>query len=147
VSALRIAVRAGVVACVAAAGLLGALRLDDALAIFDYQADANVALTFNQRTYPEIEELPGWTTVLEDARLWMPEDAVYRVLDGPLPHVATSVGSVRTYLALLLMPRHETNVESATWVFCYDCPRSALGRGYEILSDSGHGLLFARRDS
>jgi hypothetical protein len=144
VSALHIAARVGVVACVVAAGLLGAGRLDNALAIFDFQADGNAALTFNERAYPEIEGLPGWTRVLEDARLWMPEDATYRVVDGPREHVETSFASLRTYLGVLLMPRRETQLRSASWVFCYGCTPSTLGREYEVLSDSGDGLLFAR---
>jgi hypothetical protein len=145
--ALRTLVRVGVVACVAAAGLLGAGRLDEAVAVFDFQADTNVALNFNQRAYPEIEGLPGWTSVLEDARLWMPEDVTYRVIDGPREHVETSLGSLRTYLGVLLMPRRETQLQSARWVFCYGCTRSTLGPEYEVLSASGYGLLFARRRS
>jgi hypothetical protein len=145
VTALQTAARIGVVACVAAAGLLGAGKLDDALAVFDFQADANVATTFNERTYPEISGLDGWTSVLEDARLWMPEDATYRVVDGPRLPAATSPGSLRTYLGVLLMPRRQTQLESVPWVFCYGCTPSMLGPEYEILSDSGHGLRFARR--
>ena len=83
VSTLQIAVRIGVVACVAVASLLGAGKLDNALAVFDYRADTNAAATSNERTYPEIEFLPGWARVMEDARLWMPENAAYRVIDGP----------------------------------------------------------------
>jgi hypothetical protein len=146
-SARAVAVRAGVVACVAVACLVGAGRLDSALAVLDFQADANVALTFNARNYPEIEGLEGWTTVLEDARLWMPEDATYRVVDGPREHVETTFASLRTYLGVLLMPRRETQSRSTPWVFCYGCTPSTLGARYEVLSASGHGLLFARRRS
>ena len=146
-SALQVAVRVGVAACVVGAMLLGAGRLDNALAIFDFQADTNLALSHNDRTYPEIEGLAGWTTVLEDARLWMPEDATYRVVDGPREHVETSFASLRTYLSVLLMPRRETQVESALWAFCYGCTPSTLAPEYEVLSDSGDGLLFARRRS
>jgi len=146
-SALAIAVRAGVVSCVALACLFGAGRLDDALAVFDFQADANADLTYNARNYPEIEGLAGWTSVLEDARLWMPDDATYGVVDGPREHVATSFGSLRTYLGVLLMPRRETEAPSVKWVFCYGCTSSTLGSEYEVLSKSGHGLLFARRRS
>jgi hypothetical protein len=147
VSALQLAVKAGVVACVAAAGLLGAGRLDDALAVFDFQADANVAATFNERTYPEIAGLPGGATVMEDARLWMPEDATYRVVDGPRVPGETTLASLRTYLGVLLMPRRQTRLEPAPWVFCYGCARSTLAPEYEVLSDSGNGFLFARRRS
>jgi hypothetical protein len=146
-STRAVAVRIGVVACVVLAALIGAGRLDDSLAVFDFQADANVALTFSERNYPEIGGLEGWTSVLEDARLWMPDDATYRVIDGPREHGETAYSSLRTYLGVLLMPRRETQVPSGPWVFCYGCGPSTLGAEYEVLSDSGHGLLFARRRS
>ena len=145
-SALQRAVRIGVVACVSAACLLGAGHLDDAVAVFDYRADLNAAATFNQRTYPEIDFLPGGAEVMEDARLWMPDDASYRVVNGP-EGSAYRASSLRTFLLVLLMPRSKTLVESAPWVFCYGCSPSTLGPDYEVLSDSGHGFLFARRRS
>lgn len=144
-SALKVAVRVGVVACVAAACLVGAGRLDDAIAVFDFHADANMAATFSERTYPDIEWLVGGATVMEDARLWMPEDARYRVVHGAGPLGARRAESLRFFLRVLLMPRRQTQLESAPWVFCHDCTPSLLGTGYEVLSDSGHGFLFARR--
>ena len=141
------AVRVGVVACVALACLIGAGRLDEAIAVFDFQADTNAVSTFSDRAYPEIDGLAGWAEVLEDARLWMPEDASYRLVDGPGTPTATSFESLRIYLDVLLMPRRRTPLESAPWAFCYGCTRSTLGPEFEVLSDSGHGLLFARRRS
>lgn len=141
---VRIALRVGVVLCVLAACLLGGGRLDDAVAVFDFTADTNVAATFNQRTYPEIVELQEAARVFEDARLWMPEDATFRVVDGPRAQELVS-GPVRTFLDVLLMPRRRTEDESTRWLFCYGCTRRALDAGYDVLSDSGHGFLFARR--
>lgn len=146
VSALQIAVRIGVVACVAAACLLAAGRLDNTLAVFDYRADTNAAATFNERTYPEIEFLPGWARVIEDARLWMPENASYQVLSEPNTPPRRS-GPLRTFLLVLLTPREQTRDGAAPWAFCFDCAPSMLNPEYEILSDSGHGFLFARRRS
>lgn len=145
--ALQIAIRVGVVACVAAACLLGAGKLDVAVAVFDFQADANVAATFSERTYPDVEWLVGSAKVMEDARLWMPDDATYRVMHGPRLSLEQRLGSLRFFLLVLLLPRDQTQLESAPWVFCYACTRSTLGAAYEVLSDSGHGLLFARRRS
>jgi hypothetical protein len=141
------AVRVGVVACVALACLIGAGRLDDAVAVFDFQADTNAVSTFSDRTYPEIDGLAGWAKVVEDARLWMPEDASYRLVDGPGIPTATSFDSLRIYLDVLLMPRRRTPLESVPWAFCYGCTRSTLGPEFEVLSDSGQGLVFARRRS
>jgi hypothetical protein len=146
VRTLRIAVRVGVVACVAAACVLAVSRLDDAVAVFDFQADTNAAATFTERTYPDVDGLPGGRRVMEDARLWMPEDATYRVVDGPLAVEVTSI-SLLTFLDVLLMPRRRTQLESSPWTFCYGCTPSTLGAEYEVLSDSGQGFLFARRSS
>ena len=144
VSALQIGVRIGVVACVAVASLLGAGKLDNAVAVFDYRADTNAAATSNERTYPEIEFLPGWARVMEDARLWMPENAAYRVVDGPNAPSLRS-GPLRTFLLVLLTPREQTPESAAEWAFCFACTSSTLGPEYEVLSDSGRGFLFARR--
>jgi hypothetical protein len=144
VPAFQIAVRVGVVACVAAACLLGAGRLDNALAVFDFRADANVAATFGERTYPDVEWLVGGGKVMEDARLWMPEDASYRVVGGPGSSQARS-RSLRFFLFVLLQPRARSELESTPWAFCFGCTSATLGPEYEILSDSGHGFLFARR--
>lgn len=143
---MKIGVRVGIVVCVAATCLLGAGRLDNTVAVFDYRADTNAAATFNERTYPEIEFLPGWAQVMEDARLWMPEDATYDVVDGP-GAVPRWSGPLRTFLLVLQMPRGQTQSGSAPWAFCWACSPSTLGPEYEVLSDSGHGFLFARRRS
>jgi hypothetical protein len=137
-------VRIGVVATVAVACLLGAGRLDNAVAVFDFRADENHASTFTERTYPEIDTLPGGARVLEDARLWMPEDAAYRVVYGR-PELEQRFGNVAYFLFLLMWPRAPVEDESAPWAFCYGCTPSTLDRGHEVLSDSGQGFLFARR--
>jgi hypothetical protein len=142
--ALRIAIRVGVVACVGIACLVGAGGLDDAVAVFDFRADANAAASFNERTYPAIDSLPGAARVLEDARLWMPDDARYRVRYGQ-PSLERRFANVRYFLFLLLWPRGQVQDDRASWVFCYGCTPSTLGPEHEILSDSGRGLLFARR--
>lgn len=143
----RIALRIGVVVCVAIACLVGAGKLDDTVAVFDSRADENVAARFNERTYPDIEWLADSAKVMEDARLWMPESAEYRVVYGPHLFAEARSASLRTFLAVLLMPRRRTELESAPWVFCHGCIPSTLGREYELLSDSGHGFVFARRRS
>jgi hypothetical protein len=147
VAAVRLAVRIGVVACVAAAALAGAGRLDTALAVFDFRADANHTATFLERTYPEIDILPGASEVLEDARLWMPDDARYRVVYGS-PSLERRFGNVAFFLFILMWPRSQDQSGPAPpWTFCYRCTGSSLGPEWEILADSGQGLLFARRRS
>jgi hypothetical protein len=137
-----IALRIGVVICVGAACLLGAGRLDNAIAVFDFQADANYEATHIERTYPQIEWLPDGGRVMEDARLWMPAGAAYRVRHGP---AAKAAKSLEDFLFVLLRPRRQTTSPSAPWVFCNGCTRPLLGPEYEVLSDSGRGFLFARK--
>ncbi len=140
-SSLQLGVRVGVVACAAAACLIGAGRLDDAVAVFDFHADANDAATYSDRTYPGIEWLPGGAAVMEDARLWMPETRRYRVVHRSRPDCgADGRRSLRHFLLALFLPRRETEHETARWVFCYDCTPSVLGPRYEVLSDSGRGI-------
>jgi hypothetical protein len=142
---LQTAIRAGVVACVGVLCFLGAGRLDDAVAIFDFRADLNAQTTFRDRTYPESAWVAGSAQVMEDARLWMPEDAKYRVVRGPDFSLLQSSGYGQFFLLGLLLPRTQIESDSAPWLFCYGCTASSVGRRYEVLSDSGNGFLFARR--
>jgi hypothetical protein len=64
---VTLSIPVGVVACVAAACLGGAGRLDNAVGVFDFRADANDAATFTDRTYLEIDTLPGAAHVIEDS--------------------------------------------------------------------------------
>ena len=137
----------GVVACVGVACFVGAGRLDDTVAIFDFRSDLHSAESYRERTYPESPWVAGSARVMEDARLWLPEDAEYRVLEARELSIAESSGYGEHFLRTLLLPREQTESESAPWVFCYGCSPETLGPEYEVLSDSGNGLLFARRRS
>jgi hypothetical protein len=137
--------RLGVVACVAVACFVGAGRLDDVVAIFDFRADANAAASYRERTYPESAWVAGSARVLDDARLWMPEDASYRVVEGRDLTIGESSGYGRYFLLTLLLPRTQTDDPSAAWALCYACTPETLGPEYDVLSDSGQGFLFARR--
>ena len=142
---LQTAIRVGVVACVGVACFLGAGRLDDAVAIFDFRADLHASESFRERMYPASSWVAGNASVIEDARLWMPEGAEYRVLHGPDFSLSESSGYGRYFLLGLLLPRTQTDSESAPWLFCYGCLPSSVAPGYEVLSDSESGFLFARR--
>ena len=84
---------------------------------------------------------------MDDARLWMPEDAEYRVVEGGELTVAEGSGYGNHFLRTLLLPRVQTDSPTVPWVFCYECTSATLGPDYEVLSDSGDGFLFARRRS
>ncbi len=139
-----VVLRLGVVICVAVTAMTAAGRLDDTIAVFDFVADANAQRSYTERTYPELSWVAGSSTVLEEARLRMPKDATYRVVEGPKVDNARYSGFGRYFLLGLLLPRRQVDDESAEWVFCYGCDASTLGDRFEVLSDSGDGFLFGR---
>ena len=135
--------RLGVVVLVAIAAYAGSLRLDDTIAVFDFRADLNSAATYRERNYVESDFLGSWR-VIEDGRLWMPGDAAYRVVGGPLPFDPELLRHARYFLLGRLLPRRQT--DSAPWVFCYGCDASTVDPRLKILSDSGDGFVFGRLD-
>jgi hypothetical protein len=135
--------RVGVVVCVAVAAYVGAGRLDDTIAVFDFRADLNASLTYRDRTYLPGRGLAGDWRVLEDARLWMPPDATYRVVEKE------NVGQetrryARFFLLGLLLPRRQVDSMKAEYAFCYACAPATLGRRFQVLSSSPDGLVFGR---
>lgn len=136
--------RWGVVACVGLAGFAAILKFDDTVGFFDLKADQNAAQSYTARSYPPAPWTAGSPTVLEDARLWMPESATYRVVKGPLFDINKHSGYGRYFLLGSMLPRRQTESTSAPWVFCYGCGPDTLGPGIEVLSDSGDGVVFGR---
>ena len=136
-------IRLGVVLCVGLALVVAASRyFSDALDGSDFWADRHSALDYTTRSVPP-EEAVGSKKVVEDARLWMPEDASYRIvaapdLQGPLQWAAPD------FLAGFLLPRRQTESDDTPWVFCYLCDQAELGERFEVLSDGGNGVLFGR---
>ena len=135
--------RLGVVACVAVAAYIGAARLDDTIAVFDFRADLNASLTYRDRTYLPGQGLAGDWRVLEDARLWMPRDATYRVVEKPGTGLETR-RYARFFLLGLLLPRRQLDSAKAEYAFCYVCTPSALGPRFHVLSRGADGFVFGR---
>jgi hypothetical protein len=138
------AMRVGVVLCVGMAFAAAALKWSTTLLIYAGRADANSSYTYSQRAHTHPEWSPEGGRVLEDARLWMPEDARYRVVLGPEFDPETSSDFTRYLLLEFLLPRRPTTSSSAPWVFCYGCTSATLGRRFEILSQAGGGPTFGR---
>ena len=84
--------------CTVVVAASGLGRLDETLGLFDYRADRNAGLTYLDREYGD----RGWAPdrrVIEDARLWMPEDARYRIVPrGKVETISTGL-SRRTFCA------------------------------------------------
>jgi hypothetical protein len=136
-------VRLGVVLCVGLVFIVIASRyFSDALSGSDYWADQHASFDYTTRSVPP-EEAVGSQQVVEDARLWMPDDATYRIvaapdLQGPLQWAPPG------FLAGFLLPRRQTESESTPWIFCYLCNPRGLGPRFEVLSDGGNGVIFGR---
>lgn len=136
--------RLGVAACIATAVATAAVKLDDAIGVFDVRADRNAALTYRERTYAHPEWYAVTGGVLEAARLWMPERARYRVVFGPDFDPATTPDFSYLFLRGFLLPRRPTRAASAKWAFCYGCPPGLLGDRFEVLARAGPGFVFGR---
>jgi hypothetical protein len=138
--------RLGAAACAALTLVVGANRLfTEALPGQDHWASLNSSLGYTERTFPP-DEFIGSATVAEDARLWMPRTARYRLLVGEKYVSENSAWSWAAphFLAGFLLPREQTDSASAPWIVCIGCDRSALGPSFETLSDGGNGVLFGR---
>jgi hypothetical protein len=120
------------------------LRLDETLGLFDFRADHNASLGYLDREYGD----RGWAPdrrVVEDARLWMPDDARYVIAIGPSwLNIDGTVGA--DFLKYFLLPRREVEAGSgeAEWAFCWECDRSQLGGRFEVLSRGRDGFVFGR---
>jgi hypothetical protein len=136
--------RLGVVLCAALTLVVGVWWLfNDALPGQDHWASLNSSQSYMERTFPS-DEFIGSGHVAEDARLWMPRDARYRVLVGQKYENSPWGWAAPNFLAGFLFPRKQAESGSASWVFCLGCDVSALGEGFERLSDGGNGVVFGR---
>lgn len=142
------AVAAGVIACVLAAAALGALRLDEALGLFDFRADQNASLGYLERVYGD-EGVVMSRSVVEEAIAHMPQDATYRVVLGPNlrgEHRFTRL-VIEDFLDHYLLPRRQFDSGTAPWVLCYGCDVASLGAGFRVLARSDDGIVFGRLES
>jgi len=134
--------RLGVVLCVALGIVVGALGFSDSLHGSSFWADRHGALGYMGRSVPR-EDVVGSSKVVEDARLWMPPDARYRVVAGP-ELTGPRQWAAPDFLQGFLLPRRQVQSGYAPWVLCYGCDTSALGGTFELLSDDGKGVVFGR---
>jgi len=136
-------VGAAVVACVLAVAAAAALKLDEALGLYDWRADENAALSYLARAYGD----RGWIgdrDVVEDARLRMPEDATYAIVFAPGAARRGRSNVIREFLVYHLYPRRLTPLGEASWAFCYGCRIADLGPRFRQLAQSDDGTRFGR---
>ena len=117
---------------------------DEALPGQDHWASLNSSLGYMQRTFPS-DEFIGSGLVAENARLWMPRDARYRVLVGEKYIASKSPWSYAapTFFAQFLLPRKRVDAANVGWVVCIGCDRRGLG-SFHVLADGGNGVVFGR---
>ncbi len=106
----------------------------------------NSNASYPERTFPS-DELIGSAKVVEDARLWMPRNSSYRLVIGENKKYSPWAWAAPNFLAGFLLPRRRDDSLSTTWIFCLGCDVPALGVGFEVLSDSGNGVVFGRSRS
>jgi hypothetical protein len=131
----------GVLVVVLLSVVAGATRLDEALGLLDWTADRNAARGYLDRTFADDGLVIEDRRVIEDARLWMPENATYRIVVGRrMPSVR--FGDVAPdFLRYFLLPRREST--DSRYVICLDCEPSDLGGDVEVLS-RGRATIFGR---
>ena len=133
--------RIGVFVVVGVAVVAGVARLDEAFGLLDWRADLNASRTYLDRTYADDGQVIEDRRVVEDARLWMPEDATYRLVIGEREPSVRFGEVAPDFLRYFLLPRRES--VDARYVFCIDCDASELGDDVEVLS-RGKAIVFGR---
>lgn len=134
----------GVVTCVGIAIAVSVLKLHNVLGVFDARADNQASFGYAERAHTYEGWSPAGGEVLEDARLWMPENARYRVVFAPGYDRRGSQDFTRDLLLAFLLPRRPTTSENAKWLFCYGCDAKTLGERYEVLASVPGGPTFGR---
>jgi hypothetical protein len=129
--------------CVGVTSLLGLLRMDEVMGLFDWRADQNAAQGYLEREYADGGAVMH-REVIEAARRVIPRDGTYRVVIGPN---LTNEGRftrliVADFLKTFLLPRRQ--VPEADWVICYGCDRDRLGGPLEVVADAGDGVVLGR---
>lgn len=114
----------------------------DALPGQDHAASFNSSQTYAQRTFPS-DEFIGSGRVAEDARLWMPRNAPYRVVVGAKYENGPWGFAAPNFLAGFLLPRRQSS-HAPKWIFCLGCDVASLGKNFQILSAGGNGVVFGR---
>ena len=133
--------RVGVFVVVALAVVAGVARLQHAFGLLDWRADLNASRTYLDRSYADNGQVIEDRRVVEDARLWMPEDATYRLVIGERKSRVRFSDVAPDFLRYFLLPRRES--ADAQYVFCINCRAFELGDDVELLS-RGRSILFGR---
>lgn len=135
--------RLGVVVCVILTVSVS-LRwfFHDALPGQDHLASFNSSATYAERTFPS-DEFIGSGRVADDARLWIPRGATYRILVGPKYENTPWGWAAPNFFAGFLFPRERDDANS-NWILCLGCDVGALGTNFHVLSDGGNGVVFGR---
>jgi hypothetical protein len=136
---MQLVARVGVVFCVALTVAV-CLRwlFHDALPGQDHWATLNSSQSYAERTFPP-DDFIGSAKVAEDARLWMPREADYRVVVGEKYQNSPWGWAAPHFLEGFLFPRHRID-SAAPWVLCLGCGSPSI----RVLSDGGDGVLFGR---
>jgi hypothetical protein len=138
------ATRLGVVLCIVTAAAAGLVRLPAALDRFGDRAHANSSLHYDDREFAAGNGVVVDQAALYEARGLIPPHESYWIVSGPNLTSKTELTErfIESYAVYFLMPRRPSN--SARWVICYGCDRSALGARFEVLWQDDFGIAVGR---
>jgi hypothetical protein len=133
-------VRAGVVACVGIAVVLGLVYFVRAIDRLDETADANASANYDDREFAGGNSLVVDKRALYQARSLIPEDGTFRVVPGPGVNGATELTEpyIDQFARYFLMPRRPS--PDAEWILCYGCDTAALEQPADVVWDNGAGI-------
>lgn len=129
--------------CVVVTSVLGLVRMDEVMGLFDWRADRNAAQEYLEREYADGGAVMQ-REVIEAARRFIPRDATYRVVVGPnLRNEGRFTRLVvADFLKTFLLPRRQA--PDATWVICYGCDTDQLGGSFEVVVEGRDGVVLGR---
>jgi hypothetical protein len=141
------ATRLGVVLCLVIATAAGFWRLPSALDHLGDKARANSSLHYDDREFAAGNGVVVDQVALYEARGLIPPHESYRIVTGPNLTSKTDLTErfIESYAVYFLMPRRPSN--SARWVICYGCDRSAWGDRFELLWQDEFGIAVGRLGS
>jgi hypothetical protein len=126
------------------AAVFGAIYLAKAVSDLDRTASTNSKQSYDDR------EIAGGNSIVVDqqaayqARALIPENARFRVVVGPHLRERTDLTEtfVGDWFTYFLMPRRPA--DDASWIICYGCETSSLGRPYKPRWSDDVGISIGR---
>ena len=137
-------VRTGVVFLVAVTAVAVVIRYPTLISDLGTEASRSGNLSYSDREIAGGNGLVVDQTAVYAARALIPDEDTFNVVVNPTFEGGTpeTVLHVAGYYRYFLMPRRMA--ESADWVICYGCDRSAYGEGAEVVWEGADDISIVR---